>query len=267
MASIMLDDLSINYHDNNNLDKPTLIFIHGLGENLQSWKYQLDEFDKDYHIIAMDLRGHGLSGDGISEITLERLASDVIYLLEFLKIRRAHFIGLSMGGIICQELTKRYQHRMLSLTLCSTTSFFPNTSPYVLNERLNFIKNTPMEVMAEYAARMCLPPHYDKKLYEQALTMFRQNRHVPYLAATAAVFSIDLRPILGQINVTTLIVVGELDIITPVKSSQYLHEHICDSKLVIMPGVGHLTRLENPSLFNQILREFLSATATAVCPN
>ena len=89
--------------------------------------------------------------------------------------------------------------------------------------------------------------------------MFKNNRQIPYVAATAATFSIDFRPILADIKTPTLIIVGELDMITPVWAAEYLHKNIPNSKLIIIPGVGHLSKLESPVLFNKALREFLQS--------
>ncbi|MBP9743035.1 MAG: alpha/beta hydrolase, partial [Burkholderiales bacterium] len=106
-------------------------------------------------------------------------------------------------------------------------------------------------------AKLCLPPSYNNQLFAQVLDMFKQNRHLPYVAATACVFTIDFRAILDKIHVPTLIIVGELDVMTPIQSAQYLHTHIRNSKLYIIPQTGHLTNLENPVLFNNRLRKFL----------
>lgn len=257
MPQVILNDLCMNYYDNENYSKPTLVFLHGLGENKESWGYQMHAFDEVCRIIAIDSRGHGGTDDGTNDITMEQMAEDVILLLDYLKIKSAHFIGLSMGGMICQELTRYYQDRMLSITLCNTAAFHTDSTNYPLTAILNTVKNTPMEIMADFVTKSCFPQNITGELYSQTLRMFKQNRHIPYVAATAATFSIDFRDILGNIKVPTLIIAGELDIVTPVWASQYLHEHIENSKLVIIPGAGHLTKLEKPDLFNKALAEFL----------
>jgi pimeloyl-ACP methyl ester carboxylesterase len=259
MPQVMLNDLSMNYYDNQNHDKPVLVFIHGLGENLESWTYQIKAFNTNYRVIALDVRGHGLSDDGRLDISMEQMSADVLMLLDYLQINSAHFIGLSMGGMICQELTKNHQDRMLSMVLANTAAFPTNATNYPLDSILNWVKNTPIEKMAEFITKSCLPKGLNQELYASTLNMFKNNRQIPYLSATAATFSIDFRPILADIKVPTLIIVGELDVVTPVWASKYLHEHIQNSRLVIIPKAGHLTKLENPLLFNQSLAEFLQS--------
>ncbi len=259
MTKIVLSDLSTNYYDNENHGKATLIFIHGLGESLESWSYQIEAFKNDYRVIAVDVRGHGLSSDGAVDITIEQMGLDILALLDHLNIYAAHFIGLSMGGMICQELTKKHQSRMLSQTLANTAAFPTDAINHPLNQIIDQVKNTPIATMAEYITKSSLPTDASKGLYNHIFKMFKNNRQIPYVAATAATFSIDFRDILADIRIPTLIIVGELDMITPVWAAKFLHENIKNSKLVIIDGAGHLTKLEKPLLFNEALVGFLQS--------
>ena len=259
MQKVFLNDLNMNYFDNENHGKSVLVFIHGLGESLDSWSYQIEAFKNDYRVIALDVRGHGLSSDGTLNITIEQMGLDILALLDYLNIYAAHFIGLSMGGMICQELTKKNQSRMLSQTLANTAAFPTDAINHPLSKIVEQVKNTPIATMAEYVTKSCLPSDTNKSLYTNIFKMFKNNRQIPYVAATAATFSIDFRDVLEDIRIPTLIIVGDLDIITPVWAAKYLHENIKNSKLVIIDGAGHLTKLEKPLLFNQALAEFLQS--------
>lgn len=228
MPQIAINDMSMNYYDNENMHRPALVFIHGLSENLSSWSYQLKAFNSDYRVIAMDLRGHGLSSDGSADVTMDQLAGDVLALLDALHIEQAHFVGLSMGGMICQELSKHHQDIMLSIALCNTSAFPTDQNNNFANE-----------------------------IYSHTLNMFKFHTVIPYIAATAAAFAVDYRNILGEIKVPTLVIVGEYDMVTPVWAAEYLHKHIKNSELVIIPGASHFTKLEAPVVFNQVLRHFL----------
>ena len=257
MPRVAINDMKMNYYTNDNQGKPALVFIHGLGENLDSWSYQFKAFNQEYYVIAMDLRGHGLSSDGTAELSMDQFAGDVLALLNYLDVGCAHFIGLSMGGMVCQELTIHHQQRMLSLVLCNTAAFPADNGSYPLSDRLSMIEQTPMEIMADYATQACLSNPFTASLYNQTLDMFKQNRTIPYMAATAVAYTVDYRSILPKIKLPTLIIAGEYDIVTPVWTAEYLHEHIPGSELVVIPQVGHLTKLENPVMFNQVLLHFL----------
>lgn len=254
---IQLDDLKMYYSDNQQIDKPVLVFIHGLGENLDSWHNQTAYFNEDYRVIAMDLRGHGRSDDGIKEITIAQFANDVIALLDSLKIAKCHIAGLSMGGIIAQELAINFQSRLLTLALCNTASFATDEAKGKLDDRIEMIKTVSMDEMADFIVTACLPQNYDQKIYDEAFAIFRQNRQKPYTAATIATFSIDFRSDLDKITIPTLVFTGEFDKATPVAASESIHKAIPQSELHIIKGVGHLSKLEKPAEFNQLIGQFL----------
>lgn len=255
--NIQLDDLNLYYYDNQLADKPVVIFIHGLGENLDSWVNQIEHFKSDYRVVAMDLRGHGRSSDGSKPITIAQLAADVIALMDKLNIKQAHIVGLSMGGIIAQELAINYQSRLLTLSLCNTASFATDEAKAKLAGRIDMINAVTMDDMANFIVTACLPEKYDQKIYDQAFAIFRQNRREPYLAATIATFSIDYRQDLAKINIPVLVFTGEFDKATPVEASEFIHQAISQSELHIIKGVGHLSKLEKPAEFNQLIEQFI----------
>ncbi|MGL4668762.1 MAG: alpha/beta fold hydrolase, partial [Saezia sp.] len=80
---------------------PVIVFIHGLGEYASSWDAQIEFFSKSFRTITPDLRGHGQSDAGDEFITMELMANDIVALLKALDIPKAHFVGLSMGGLLC----------------------------------------------------------------------------------------------------------------------------------------------------------------------
>lgn len=235
-----------------------IVFIHGLGESALSWQHQIDYFRDKYRVIAMDLRGHGDSFGGETDISMTQFAADVLALLDALCIGRAHFVGLSMGGLICQELTKTAQSRMSSLVLSNTAACVAEGAAGRLPERLAMIDSISMEDMAEFIVRACMPYAYDQQVYDSAYNIFSKNRREPYKLATTATFSVDFRDCLERISVPVLVIVGELDQSTPLAAAQFIHEGIMGSMLEILPGVGHLSKLENPELFNKVVEAFLN---------
>jgi pimeloyl-ACP methyl ester carboxylesterase len=259
LNTAIINDIKLCYYDNLNLNHPPIIFIHGLGENLHSWKHQIQFFNLNYRVVAMDLRGHGATTDGNKKISIEQFVEDLIAFLDYLNISQAHFVGLSLGGMICQQLTHLHQSRILSLVLANTSAFPTDMGNFPLSVRLEFVKNTPIDVLANFITKNCLPKNnYSPNLYAEILTMFSDNRSIPYLAATAVAFSFDFRDKIDNIKVRTLIIVGEYDVVTPVWAAQFLQQHITNSTLVVISNAGHLTKLEQPQQFNQTVNNFLN---------
>lgn len=228
----------------------TLILIHGLGGVGESWRFQIEALSQAYRVIALDLRGHGQSGYRVEEpLTIRAFADDVAALMNKLGIKEAHFCGISMGGTIALEIFIRYYLRVKSLILADTTAFFPN-----LNRREEFLRLLDSMAMAEWAqlgTLFTLHREAPPALREEVVQMAAANRRGPYRQALIAAFSIDYRWVLPLIDVPTLILVGEEDQATPLGYAKYLHAHINNSVLQVIPRAAHLTNLENPAAFNR----------------
>lgn len=243
---------------------PAFVFIHGLGENAPSWHFQTAFFSKAFRTIAMDLRGHGQSGDGLATITLDLLASDVISLLDYLGIEKAHFIGHSMGGVILQEIAAGYPERILSIILSSTAGFFePPANTTNLQLRLERINTLPMNELGSLIAKIACAPDFEQRqpeIFTEITKTFQQNRTIPYRQATFAVFGSELsdhRNSSAKIKVPTLIMVGEMDQTTPLTDSVNLLKLIPGSKMQILRNAAHLTKYEVPEDYNRAIAEFL----------
>lgn len=226
-----------------------LILIHGLGANADSWRPQVDALAKNYRVIAMDLRGHGQSGFRAEEpITVRALADDVAALIQNLGVERAHFCGISMGGMIALEIFVRYGGQVSSLILADTTAFFP--PPQAREELLRHFDHLEMaewgQAMALRVLRRGAPPEQRQEVAH----MLAANRRAVYRQGLLATFESDYRWVLPQVNLPTLILVGEEDQATPVGYAGYLHKHIQGSVLQVISQAGHFANLENPAAFN-----------------
>ena len=226
-----------------------LVLIHGLGAHADSWRHQVDALSVNHRVIAMDLRGHGQSGYRADEpLTLKTLAADVMALIKNLGIERAHFCGISMGGMIALEIFVRYGLQVQSLILADTTAWFP--SPQPRQELLGHFDNLDMGEFAQVMAGRILRPGAPAELRRKIAQMLAANRRAPYRQGLIATFEGDYRWVLPQIEVPTLILVGEEDQATPFGYAQYLHKNIQDSVLQVISQAGHSANLENPGEFN-----------------
>ena len=252
---ININDITINYYDNLLYNKPTLCFIHGLGQNLTAWINQLTYFNNEYRVIAMDLRGHGNTSSGNKRITIEQFADDVINLLSYLEIERLHFIGLSLGGLICQHLTLEHQNKILSLTLSNTFASVPFQKQFPIDSRLNIISTFDINQLSDYYAKSCLY-NSDMQIFQYVKNLFNNTNKQVYLDTARCTFLFNSQSLLSMIDVPTLIICGEYDMVTPINCSKYLHQNIKNSKLEIIPNAGHLTKLEQPLIFNNVLKKF-----------
>lgn len=226
-----------------------LILIHGLGATADSWRPQIEALSVNWRVIAMDLRGHGQSGYRAEEpLTLRALADDVMSMVKNLGIERAHFCGISMGGMIALEIFVRYGLQVNSLILADTTAFFP--APQARPELLRHFDNLDMAEWGRVMANRVLRRGASTEQRQEIARMLAANRRTVYRQGLVATFEGDYRWMLPQIDLPTLILVGEEDQATPMGYAQYLHKHIQGSVLQVISRAAHFANLENPGEFN-----------------
>jgi len=247
---VKIRDVTINYiMEGEGLE--TIVFIHGLGENLESWKHQINYFSKEYKVVALDLRGHGNSSAPKKKIEIADFAEDVKELLDHLGINKAHLCGLSMGALVIFELYKKYPDLFLSMILVAARHKFPPAQTAVL-------ESMSMEVIGAEVATFALAANAPEQLKEEVAKMIAKTRKDIYIQSAEATSMLDYSELLPTIKVPTLIIVGDLDIVTPVSSAEAIHNSIKGSILYIIRGVGHLPNREAPEKFNNIVEEFLN---------
>jgi 3-oxoadipate enol-lactonase len=226
-----------------------LVLIHGLGGTADSWRSQVEALSGNYRVIALDLRGHGQSGFRIDEpLTMRTLATDVMALIKHLGIEQAHFCGVSMGGMIALEIFVRYGLRVQSLILGDTTAFFP--PPRARQELLAHFDNLNMGEWGPWLTPRLLRRGAPEEMRREVAHMLAANRRTPYRQGLIATFDADYRWVLPQIEVPTLILVGEEDQATPFAYAKYLHKNIKHSVFQVISQAGHCANLENSGEFN-----------------
>jgi pimeloyl-ACP methyl ester carboxylesterase len=226
-----------------------VVLIHGLGANADSWRPQLEALAKNYRVVAMDLRGHGQSGFRVEEpITIRAFADDVVALMNHLEIEAAHWVGISMGGMIALEIFVRYGLQVKSLVLASTAAFFP--PPQGQEELLRHFDRLEMVEWGQLMAGRVLRRQAGPEPRREVAQMLAANRRNPYRQGLIASFASDYRWVLPQIDVPTLILAGEEDQATPLGYARYLHRNIEGSVLQVISRAAHFTNLENPGEFN-----------------
>ena len=122
MAFVQLADGELHYQIDGPQDAPVLVLSNSLGTDLHMWDAQIPAFSEHFRVLRFDTRGHGRSLVTPGPYSIEQLGRDVLALLDALHIERAHFCGLSMGGLIGQWLGINAGERLLSLVVCNTAA-------------------------------------------------------------------------------------------------------------------------------------------------
>jgi 3-oxoadipate enol-lactonase len=246
---------------------PLVVFLHGIGGNRSNWQGQVAYFAARLCAVAWDARGYGASDDPPQPLKFSDYADDLRRLLDHLKAERAHLVGLSMGGMILQDFYGRYADRVATMALVDTSVGFGSVSAEVQREFLAR-RLDPLErglTLADIA-----PGVVEVLVAKGARAAARQRmqasiealRVTPYKQALHAIITTDFRAVLPHINVPTLVIVGDEDVVTPLADSEFLTRNISGAKLVSIPGAGHLTNIETPEAFNAALEAFLNLYAS-----
>jgi 3-oxoadipate enol-lactonase len=244
-----------------------LVFLHGFPFSHAMWIPQLRALDKSFYTIAYDLRGHGQSSVGDGQYTLEGHVDDLLCLLDQLKIDKAVVVGLSMGGYIALRALERNPERFRAAVLCDTRSEADSDEAKL--RRAAQVKQVKQKGSADFAEGFLKAVFAQVSFEErpQAVTEIRRiiSQTQPLsIAGTLLALAArsDTTRSLPKLRIPTLILVGELDTITPAEAARAMHEKIAGSKLAVIPRSGHLSNFENPEDFNRHFLEFLQGIPT-----
>jgi 3-oxoadipate enol-lactonase len=231
-----------------------VLFLHGIGGNRNHWQHQLNFFSQQqFKAAAWDARGYGDSEDYAGPLIFEDFSSDLLRVLDFFGEAQAHLVGLSMGGRIARNFALRHPERVRTLTLANTSPGFDALTPEEVLKFVEARKNRTPESLRPLLGRRALPG-----AHEALLSSFTALRNESYLKTLEASVSQDRAAPLEKIAVPTLVITGDEDRVYPPELARRLAERIPGAELVTLEGCGHLSNLEQPERFNEVLLDFLT---------
>lgn len=246
-----------------------LLLVHGHPFDHSMWQPQLEPMaNLGWRVIAPALRGYGASGIAGEKTTLDLFARDQIALLDHLGIEKAVIAGLSMGGQIVMEICRLAPRRVRGIVLAAT---FPQAeTAQGRQQRLATAERLVKEGMSAYAAELLpkmLAAHSIQTHPDVTAHVLRMMRCAPPTGAAAALRGRAERPdyadTLAHLERPALIVVGDEDAFTTREDAERMHALLKGSRLLWLPGVGHMPNLEQPQAFNTALADFLARCAAA----
>lgn len=262
METIERDGVRIAYRIDGSADarRPWLVMSHSLACDHTMWEPQVAPFS-DFRLLLFDTRGHGRSSAPAGDYPLEVLADDLKALLDALAIGRCHFVGLSMGGMIGQQFALKYPGRFASLTLADTTSRYPAEARPVWDERLAVARTRGMDALVPSTLERWFTAGFREREPETVARIAALIRATPVAGFAGCAFGIsriNLTARLAGIDCPALVLVGDSDLGTPRAMAEEIVQALPGSRLSVIPNAAHLSNLEQPAVFNQLLRQFLS---------
>jgi 3-oxoadipate enol-lactonase len=265
------------YYEEHGTGDP-LLLIMGLAADSQAWMFQIPDFAKRYRVIAFDNRGVGRSSKPAGPYTIHEMADDTVGLLDALKIEKAHVVGVSMGGMIAQELVLRNPERVRALVLACT---YPEPDADIERTRTFTVEQFGGSVDSSGGIHVDLKALNPMMFLQQLLpNVFNQSfieKELPKLMQVfsgALQYGFSMEAILGQVGAVmthkatdrlhriaspTLVITGDADRLVPPAGSDVLAREIPNAKLVKVPGGSHGFNFETPDLFNREVLDFLQS--------
>ena len=235
------------------LRRERLVLVHGSGCSADSWRYQVESLSDDFEVVALDLPGHG-SSVGAGDPSIERYAATVRKVIQRLGRRKVFLVGHSLGGAVALQVALEQQELLKGLILVATAAYFDTLvlTPDVL---LWAIATLPHKFKGMF---------FSDLVTREALAIARDDVRRCSLETVLGDFAasrhFDFRGRLGAINVSTLILCGADDLITPVRYSERLHKELPGSTLVLIEKAGHMLPLESPGRVNAAIRKCIRGT-------
>jgi len=243
-------------------------FVHGAGGSSSIWFKQIRDFQKQYNVLLLDLRGHGNSKTTIKtafkqKYTFSALSHDILEVLDFLKIEKSHFVGISLGTILIRQLAEMYPERVQSMILGGAILKM-NFRSQVLMRLGNMFKYVlPYLVLYRFFAFVIMP----KKSHKQSRLLFineakklYQKEFIKWFKLTA-----EINPVLKwfrqvELSIPTLYVMGEEDYMFLPSVRKVVESHYRSSQLFVIANCGHVVNVEQPLAFNAAVLSFINTT-------
>lgn len=258
MPFIEVNGNRFNYRLDGPANAPVVVFSNSLGTNLSMWDRQIPALTRGFRVLRYDMRGHGLSSVTPGPYTIEGLASDVVGLLDVLKIARAHFCGISIGGALGQWLGVNAANRLKSLVLSNTAARIGTADTW--NTRIKNVREGGMAAIADAVISRWFSEDFVKKFPESVEATRQMLWHTPpegYVATCAALREMDQRETVERVSVRTLVIAGAKDAVTTPADGRFLVERIHGAQYVEL-NAAHLSNIEDADVFTDALMKFMA---------
>ena len=242
----------------------TIVLSHALGCDASMWDTLANELAADYRVVSYDQRGHGGSDAPAGPYSLAELADDAARVIAGTTNDPVVWIGVSMGGMVGQELALRHPQRVRALVIANSSGGYPPEAQALWQQRIETVQRGGMAAITDMVLGRYFAPAFHQ---QQPATIERFRRRLlatdtgGYIGCCHAVRGLDTLPRLAAVRVPVLVVAGELDQGTPVAMSQALVDAMRGAmrgaRLHVLRGAAHISMIEQPAAFARVVQDFL----------
>jgi len=264
---VSVDGVMIHARIDDGQSGPWVVLAHGIATDLGLWDGVARLLASRFRVVRYDARGHGESEAPAGPYSLQSLGQDALGLMDALGIDHAHFVGLSMGGMVGLGLALDHPKRLLSLTCCDARASAPPDYRQAWTQRAAAVAERGMEAIVEPSLARWFAAGFREaqpEIAARVAAMVRATRPEGYCGCAAALQELDYGARLHTINIPTLYLAGAEDSGAPPAVMQAMAEATPGARYTEITGAGHLSAIERPQEVAEALLEFLSALAPEV---
>jgi len=249
----------------NHNSKEWVTFVHGAGGSSSIWFKQVREFQKHFNVLLLDLRGHGNSNKQIKitfnqKYTFQSIANDVLEVIDHLKIKTSHFVGISIGTIVIRQLAEAHPNRVKSMILGGAILKMNFRSQILMRLGNTFKYILPYLVLYRFFAFVIMPNKNHKQsrlLFINEAKKLYQKEFIRWFKLTA-----EINPILKwfrqqELSIPTFYVMGEEDYMFLPSVRKVVVRHFKSSTLFVVEKCGHVVNVEQYDIFNKQVIAFI----------
>ena len=264
MQFARLNDVTLHYQlIGSPRSRRLIVFVNSLGTDFRIWRDVVVRLGGDIAVLLYDKRGHGLSETGATPYLMPLLAEDLAALLDHVGARDAVVCGVSVGGLIAQQLYALRPDLVQALILCDTLGKIGDDA--IWNARIAAIGEGGLESIADAVLERWFTPTFrsgGNPEYFGYRSMLTRQPADGYVATCVALREADLRPLAARIAVPTICIVGDKDASVPARAAADFAATIPRARFEIIKDCGHLPSIEQPDALSALIRSFISLVGT-----
>jgi 3-oxoadipate enol-lactonase len=256
--------VTLNHYTQGPPEGPAVLLGGSLGTSLALWDSLAAALAPTYHVVRLDLRGHGSSPVPDGPYTMSGLADDVVAVADELEVDRFSYVGLSLGAAIGLTLGLEHADRLSSLVLCGAAPRFGD--PQTWQDRAARVREEGTRWLVEGTRDRWFTPDLQREqpaVVEDVMLMLARTPRIGYAGCCDAMASYDVTDRLGEITTPTLVVSGADDPVAPPEMAHRLAEGIPGAEHVAVEHAAHLVNLAQPVAVNEAVRRYLDRTVGA----
>lgn len=257
MSKIHANDIELDYEDHGKGN--VLLLLHGLGSTKKDWDAQVPFFSNTHRVITLDLRGHGASSKPIDAYGVGLMTEDVKVFLDQLHIKKATFVGFSMGGAVAFQMAASYPDYVENLVIVNSGPDFNamgSIGEELLKSRTHFLETKGLDLLAKEISLNMFPEDHQIDLRNAFETRCKNNDYNAYYKSFVTLMDWGLGDQLESIQARTLVVASDMDY-TPLAFKKGYVDRMQNASLSVIENSRHGVVLDQPEAFNRALKKFL----------